>query len=211
MPFRVADGRLRERVDTALSGNEPQAAANVARNAAQNASAPRAGRFPAGGAGGGVARAARQRRRTRLVALALAVLTLGAATGLTLFALQDQVAFFQSPTDIAERPLEPGARVRLGGLVKRGSLERGENQARFLVTDGGADVAVAYSGILPDLFREGQGVVIDGAMGPGGTFVASTVLAKHDENYVPAEVAEALEERGLWRGNASVVLEGPAE
>ena len=160
--------------------------------------------------GASLATAAKRRRRTRLFALALAVLTLGAATGLTLFALQDQVAFFQSPTDIAEAPLAPGARVRLGGLVKEGSLTRDESAARFLVTDGGADVAVSYRGILPDLFREGQGVVIDGAMGADGAFVATTVLAKHDENYVPAEVAEALEKQGLWRGNASVVIEGDA-
>ena len=151
--------------------------------------------------------AAKRHRRTRLFALALATLTLGAATVLTLFALQDQVAFFQSPSDIAEAPLEPGARVRLGGLVKEGSLERVGEDARFLVTDTVADVSVSYTGILPDLFREGQGVVIDGAMGADGAFVATTVLAKHDENYVPAEVAEALEERGLWKGNASVVLE----
>ena len=156
---------------------------------------------------GFAALAAKRRRRTRLAALALAVLSLGSATGLTLFALRDQVAFFQSPSDIASAPLAPGARVRLGGLVAEGTLAREGDVARFQVTDGAASVAVSFAGILPDLFREGQGVVIDGAMGPDGQFVASNVLAKHDENYVPAEVADALEERGLWRGNASVVLE----
>ena len=147
--------------------------------------------------------AARQRRRTRLTAIALAMVTLAAAVGLALFALREQVVFFKSPSDIAATPLSVGERVRIGGLVKEGSLVREGREAAFTVTDGAAEVAVVHTGILPDLFREGQGVVLDGAVTPGGAFRADTVLAKHDENYVPAEVAEALERQGVWRGEGS--------
>ena len=156
---------------------------------------------------GFVARAAARRRRTRLTLLAAVGITLAAALALTLTALQDQIVFFKSPSDIAAEPLAVGERVRIGGLVKEGSYRRVDGTNSFVVTDTVADVAVAYAGIVPDLFREGQGVVIDGALGTGGTFVADTVLAKHDENYVPAEVAEALEKQGLWKGNASAVVE----
>ena len=154
----------------------------------------------------GLAGAARRRRQSRLGVIALAILTLGAALGLTLFALQDQVVFFKSPADIAAEPPAPGERIRIGGLVAEGSLRREGQEAVFEVTDGAAAVKVVHTGILPDLFREGQGVVIDGALQAGGVFRADTVLAKHDENYVPAEVAKALEEQGVWRGDASVVV-----
>ena len=150
--------------------------------------------------------AARRRRRGRLTTIALVGVTLAAVVGLTLFALQDEIVFFKSPADIAAEPPAPGDRIRIGGLVKEGSIERVGEVATFLVTDTEADVAVTHTGILPDLFREGQGVVIDGAMRADGTFVADTVLAKHDENYIPAEVAEALEKQGVWRGDASVVV-----
>ena len=159
-------------------------------------------RAPAAGLG----LAARRRRQGRLTTIALAAIALSAALGLTLFALQDQVVFFKSPADIAAAPPAVGERIRIGGLVKEGSLVREGREASFLVTDTEADVAVVHTGILPDLFREGQGVVIDGAMERSGTFRADTVLAKHDENYVPAEVAEALEKQGVWRGDASVVI-----
>ena len=152
--------------------------------------------------------AARQRRRTRLMAIALAVLTLAAVVALVLFALRDQVVFFKSPADIAAAPPAIGERVRIGGLVKEGSLVREGQEAAFTVTDGAADVSVVHTGILPDLFREGQGVVIDGALTPDGAFRADTVLAKHDENYVPAEVAEALERQGVWRGGDGARGEG---
>ena len=154
---------------------------------------------------GFAARAAARRRRSRLTLVAVAGVTLAAALGLTLFALQDQIVFFKSPSDIAAAPLAPGERVRIGGLVKEGSVEREGQVTTFLVTDTAADVAVTHTGILPDLFREGQGVVIDGALRADGAFVADTVLAKHDENYVPAEVAEALEKQGLWKGNVTAV------
>ena len=160
----------------------------------------------AGRSGGMVALAARRRRRNRLTMIAFAGVTLTLALGLVLFALQDEIVFFRSPSDIAGAPPSEGERIRIGGLVKEGSVERAGDSVRFLVTDTSADVAVSHTGILPDLFREGQGVVIDGAMDPGGTFVADTVLAKHDENYIPAEVQEALERQGVWKGNASAVV-----
>ena len=162
---------------------------------------------PKRAATGFAARAAARRRRSRLTLVAVAGTTLAAALALSLYALQDQIVFFKSPSDIAAEPLSIGERVRVGGLVKEGSVARTGETNRFVVTDTAADVAVTYSGILPDLFREGQGVVIDGAMAPGGTFVADTVLAKHDENYVPAEVAEALERQGSWKGQGSVVID----
>ena len=163
---------------------------------------------PKRAATGFAARAAARRRRSRLTLVAVAGTTLAAALALSLYALQDQIVFFKSPSDIAAEPLSIGERVRVGGLVKEGSVARTGETNRFVVTDTAADVAVTYVGILPDLFREGQGVVIDGALGPDG-FVADTVLAKHDENYVPAEVAEALERQGLWQGDASVVVGAP--
>src|SRR5690606_8404274 len=108
-----------------------------------------------------------------------------------------------SPSDIVAEGVAPGARVRLGGLVADGSVVRGENgSVRFDVTDGAATIAVLYTGILPDLFREGQGVVTEGTVRPDGSFAADTVLAKHDENYMPPEVAAALREQGHWRAEA---------
>ena len=165
--------------------------------------ADRAAPSPRYGAGF-VARAAARRRRSRLTLLAVAGVTLAAALGLTLYALSDQIVFFRTPSDIAATPLSVGERVRVGGLVKEGSVVREGRMTAFTVTDTAADLPVVHIGILPDLFREGQGVVLDGAVQPDGDFRADTVLAKHDENYVPAEVAEALERQGLWKGEASV-------
>ena len=155
---------------------------------------------------GFVAVAARRRRQGRLMTIALVGVAIAAAIALTLFALQDEIVFFKSPADIAAEPPAIGERLRVGGLVKEGSLDREGDTARFIVTDTEADLPIVHVGILPDLFREGQGVVIDGAMGPDGVFRADTVLAKHDENYVPAEVAKALEKQGVWRGDASVIV-----
>ncbi len=108
--------------------------------------------------------------------------------------------FFNSPTDVVEKRVGPGTRIRLGGLVKPGSIERGDNLAvRFEVTDGNRVIKVAYQGILPDLFREGQGVVTEGALDPAGVFKADAVLAKHDETYMPKEVADALKKQGCGR------------
>jgi cytochrome c-type biogenesis protein CcmE len=101
---------------------------------------------------------------------------------------------------VAEKNIKPGTRLRLGGLVKEGSVSRGDGLAvRFAVTDGKHTVPVAYQGVLPDLFREGQGVVAEGALDPGGTFRADSVLAKHDETYMPKDVAEALKKQGHWK------------
>ena len=140
----------------------------------------------------------RRQRRLVLIGSALAVLVL--AVGLVLTALRDSIVFFNSPTDIVEKQVAPGARVRLGGLVKEGSVARGDNlQVRFAVTDGRHTIPVAYTGLLPDLFREGQGVVTEGALDGSGTFKADSVLAKHDENYMPREVAERLKQQGHWK------------
>jgi cytochrome c-type biogenesis protein CcmE len=116
-----------------------------------------------------------------------------------LSALKDSIVFFNSPTDVVEKHVQPGSRIRLGGLVKEGSVQRGDNLAvRFEVTDGNRAIAVSYQGILPDLFREGQGVIAEGTLEPGGGFKADSVLAKHDEKYMPKEVVDALKKQGRW-------------
>jgi len=108
--------------------------------------------------------------------------------------------FFNSPTDVVEKHISPGSRIRLGGLVKEGSVLKGDNLwVNFAVTDGKNTIQVAYQGLLPDLFREGQGVVTEGALDPAGTFKADNVLAKHDEKYMPKEVADALKKQGHWK------------
>ena len=140
----------------------------------------------------------RKQRRLALIGTGLGVLGLAAA--LVLFALKDTIVFFNSPSDLVDKNVGPGTRVRLGGLVEQGSVTRGENlNVRFQVTDGNRAVVVVYQGILPDLFREGQGVIAEGALDPGGIFKADTVLAKHDEKYMPKEVADALKKQGHWK------------
>jgi cytochrome c-type biogenesis protein CcmE len=140
------------------------------------------------------------RKQRRLALIAAGVGVLGIAAALVLTALKDSIVFFNSPTDVTEKHIAPGTRIRLGGLVAPGTLVRGENLAiKFDVTDGKGVINVAYQGILPDLFREGQGVVTEGVLQPGGTFKADTVLAKHDENYIPKEVADALKKQGHWK------------
>jgi cytochrome c-type biogenesis protein CcmE len=140
----------------------------------------------------------RKQRRLVLIGSSLGVLALAAA--LVLSALRDSIVFFNSPTDVIEKQIAAGARIRLGGLVKPGSLQRGEQLAvRFEVTDGKNSIAVNYQGILPDLFREGQGVIAEGSIGREGTFKADSVLAKHDEKYMPKEVADALKKQGHWK------------
>ncbi|MBA4203352.1 cytochrome c maturation protein CcmE [Pannonibacter sp. Q-1] len=142
----------------------------------------------------------RKQRRLTLIGGAGAVLA--AAAGLILYALSDQIVFFQTPTDVITKQIAPGQRIRLGGLVEDGSVERRANaEVLFRVTDTANTVQVTYKGILPDLFREGQGVVTEGMIGPDGVFKADNVLAKHDENYVPKEVADALKEQGVWKGD----------
>ncbi|MBB4305053.1 cytochrome c-type biogenesis protein CcmE [Rhodobium orientis] len=132
--------------------------------------------------------------------IGIAGVVVACAVGLILYALTDQIVFFQSPTDIAEHPVPPQQRIRLGGLVKEGTVVRGQGTTvTFTVTDTANDVPVTFTGILPDLFREGQGVVVEGMLAAGGTFAADTVLAKHDENYMPKEVADSLKKQGVWR------------
>jgi cytochrome c-type biogenesis protein CcmE len=140
----------------------------------------------------------RKQRRLTLIGCALGVLGLAAA--LVLSALRDTIVFFNSPTDIVQKQVAPGARIRLGGLVKPGTLHRDDAlNVRFAVTDGNQVVNVAYRGILPDLFREGQGIVAEGALDAAGDFRAETVLAKHDERYMPKEVADSLKKQGHWK------------
>lgn len=140
----------------------------------------------------------RKQRRLILIGGSLGVLAVAAA--LVLSALKDSIVFFNSPTDVVEKHLGPGSRIRIGGLVKTGSVQRNDNlHIRFDVTDGAHDIPVRYQGIVPDLFREGQGVVAEGKLEPDGSFAADTVLAKHDERYMPKEVVDALKKSGRWQ------------
>lgn len=142
------------------------------------------------------------RKRRRLLLVLACGVGLGSATALTLSALSGSVAFFVAPSELATQPPAVGRTLRLGGLVEAGSvskgLDAGQPTATFRVTDGKAAVTVRYRGILPDLFREGQGVVALGSVAPDGSFRAQEVLAKHDEAYMPREVAEALKKSGHW-------------
>lgn len=139
----------------------------------------------------------RRQRRLALVLSSVGVLSL--AVVLVLFALSDSVTFFFSPTDLKEKAIAPGQRINLGGLVEKGSVDKpAPGVVTFTVTDGAGRMNVVYRGVLPDLFREGQGVVATGRI-DGDVFAASSVLAKHDENYMPPEVAKALKARGVWK------------
>jgi cytochrome c-type biogenesis protein CcmE len=140
------------------------------------------------------------RRQRRLFLIGVGVGMLAVAAALVLAALKDSIVFFNSPTDLADKRVAPGTRIRIGGLVKSGSVVHGDDLAvRFAVTDGNKEIAVAYTGALPDLFREGQGVVAEGTLDGSGLFRADTILAKHDENYMPREVADALKKQGHWK------------
>ena len=140
----------------------------------------------------------RKSRRLILIAACGAVLAL--ALGLILSAMSGSIVFFRSPAEVAAQGVAPGTRFRLGGLVKDGSVKRGPDQnVEFAVTDTNTTVPVQYRGLLPDLFREGQGIVAEGTLDVGGVFRADTVLAKHDENYMPREVADALKAQGRWQ------------
>jgi len=137
-------------------------------------------------------------RKRRLIAVLLILAGVGIASTIAFYSLQENMLYFQSPSDLAQQPIPPGRQFRLGGLVKPGTVERQENglATQFVVTDGPQEVLVEYVGILPDLFREGQGVIARGSLDDTGLFAASEVLAKHDENYMPPEVADALKESG---------------
>ena len=154
-----------------------------------------------------------RRKSRRLVLISAALGVAGAAAGLTLFALRDSVVFFYGPTEFAEKAPAPGTRLRIGGLVQTGSLARlGGATVQFAVTDNSRDVSVTYTGLLPDLFREGQGVVAEGVVTGPNQFAADAVLAKHDETYMPREVADALKKSGQWQssGGADAVVPASA-
>ena len=139
-----------------------------------------------------------KRKYKRLTFVGLALLLLATAAALTLSAFEESIVFFQSPTDIVTKPVSPKKRFRLGGLVEEGSVKKKDDAVvTFRITDMANTVNVSYRGILPDLFREGQGVVTEGVFA-SGVFTADEVLAKHDENYMPPEVADALQKSGKW-------------
>ena len=143
------------------------------------------------------------RKRRRMWVVGICVMGLGSATALGLNAFSDNMVFFVAPSDLHSHATGPNRTLRLGGLVESGSVHRGSEQgrpvAKFRITDGHAAVDVTYSGILPDLFREGQGAVTLGALQADGTFRAQEVLAKHDETYMPRDVADALKKAGKWK------------
>jgi cytochrome c-type biogenesis protein CcmE len=143
----------------------------------------------------------RLRKQQRLLLVATALILMGGATALVMAALSDSVAFFVTPSDIATNKVEADKRFRLGGLVVPGSIDRsaGDGTIAFALTDQAHEVAVRYKGLLPDLFREGQGIVAQGRLAGDGVFDASEVLAKHDESYMPREVADALKAAGVWQ------------
>jgi cytochrome c-type biogenesis protein CcmE len=143
------------------------------------------------------------RKQQRLCLLVLGITALGGATALVLIAFSSNLVFFYSPSELKAQAAAPDRRVRIGGLVEKRSFERDrDGSIRFRVTDGRTDLPVVYRGILPDLFREGQGVVVEGELRSSGMFTATTVLAKHDERYMPREVVEALKKTGHWQEGA---------
>jgi cytochrome c-type biogenesis protein CcmE len=143
------------------------------------------------------------RKQKRMALIGGIGVVLALASTLILTALRDQIVFFRSPTEVTQGKVRAGEAFRLGGLVEKGSVSRETGQVvRFVVTDGAASVRVSFTGLLPDLFREGQGVVAEGKLDGAGGFTASNVLAKHDENYMPREVADTLRKQGVWRDGA---------
>lgn len=145
------------------------------------------------------------RKQQRLGLLALGMAALGGAAALVLVAFNDNLVFFYSPSDLKAKAVATDRRIRIGGLVEAQSLSRADGRdVSFRITDGANDIAVAYQGLLPDLFREGQGAVAEGKLRPDGVFAASSVLAKHDENYMPREVVDALKKSGRWQEGGGV-------
>jgi len=143
------------------------------------------------------------RKKQRMVLIGVGMAVVFAAAALVMSALEDTLTFFYGPTELVEKGVAPSQRVRLGGLVEAGTVVREGEKVRFSVTDGTTSMTVVFSGVLPDLFREGQGVITEGRMRPDGQFTADTVLAKHDETYMPREVADVLKKNGEWRGPQS--------
>lgn len=149
------------------------------------------------------------RKKRRMYIVGAGIASLAVATTLVLFAFQDNLTFFYSPSDVVTKGVQPNQRIRLGGLVEAESVKRDGLQTAFRVTDTANTIPVLYTGLLPDLFREGQGVVASGKIGQGGVFVADEILAKHDENYMPPEVAAALKKSEHWKpGDAMPAPQG---
>ncbi|OYR19564.1 cytochrome c maturation protein CcmE [Brucella thiophenivorans] len=149
---------------------------------------------------GSIARTVSRRKRKRLMLIGGALAVLAIAVGLMLMAFNQDIRFFRTPADLSEQEITSGARFRLGGLVEEGSVTRDGSELHFVVTDTIKTVKVVFEGIAPDLFREGQGVVAEGRFEPDGIFRADNVLAKHDENYVPKDLADSLKKKGVWEG-----------
>ena len=140
------------------------------------------------------------RKKQRMTMIAGGLVVLGIAATIIGVSLRDTIVFFYTPTEVTQKNISPATRFRLGGLVEKGSVIRGEGTTvSFTITDNDKTVKVRYTGNLPDLFREGQGVVTEGKLDRAGTFIADNVLAKHDENYMPKEVADSLKKQGLWK------------
>ncbi|MDQ2083343.1 cytochrome c maturation protein CcmE [Xanthobacteraceae bacterium Astr-EGSB] len=151
------------------------------------------------------------RKQRRLVLLSVGLGVLGVAAGLVLTALTDSIVFFNSPTDVIEKHVRPDTRIRLGGLVQPGSVVKSDDlHIRFEVTDGNKAIPVTYQGILPDLFREGQGVIAEGKLDGAGVMKADSVLAKHDERYMPKEIEDSLKKQGHWKDDYAAKKTGGA-
>lgn len=143
------------------------------------------------------------RKRRRLIAVLAGLAMLSVATVLVLLAFNDNLVFFYSPSDLKAKHVAQGRLIRIGGLVAAGSVERDGKTIEFRITDGQSTVPVTYSGVVPDLFREGQGVVVEGKLDGAGLVKADSVLAKHDEKYMPREVVDALKRSGHWQEGAA--------
>jgi cytochrome c-type biogenesis protein CcmE len=144
------------------------------------------------------------RKSRRLVMIFSALGLFAVAVGLILSQLSGNIVFFLAPSELAAKAPAPGTRLRIGGLVEDGSVVKsGTQTVSFVVTDNKADVKVTYVGLLPDLFREGQGIVAEGVVEGPGQFRADTILAKHDENYMPKDVADALKKQGVWQEDSA--------
>ena len=141
------------------------------------------------------------RKQKRFALIGVIGATIALSVGLAAIALRDEIVFFYDPTDVVEnQKVVPGQRFRIGGLVKEGSVMKSDTEVNFVVTDGAYDVAVAFDGLLPDLFREGQGVIAEGQLNTDRKFIASNVLAKHDENYIPKELEGVMKDKNVWKG-----------
>ena len=144
------------------------------------------------------------RKQKRFLGIGVIGCVIGLSVLLVSVALRDEIVFFFDPTDVVEGgKVQPGQRFRVGGLVTEGSVTKDLSVISFAVNDGQNSVTIKYDGILPDLFREGQGIIAEGALQPDGIFVAENVLAKHDENYIPKELEDMMKEKEVWKGEAS--------